>query len=135
MEANSDTVLYDGQSHSVGGFKTLEFTVGSNKYTVSGLSAGTTGTDAGEYAANITGTAVVTDAYGNDVTSEFAVKTVNGKLTVSKRNVTLTSATANKEYDGNALTDDTVTVSGDGFADGEGASYNVNALSSGFISK
>ncbi len=125
VEANSDTVLYDGQSHSVGGFKTLEFTVGSNKYTVSGLSAGATGTDAGEYAANITGTAVVTDAYGNDVTSEFTVKTVNGKLTVSKRNVTLTSATDSKQYDGTPLTSKVVTPGGEGWANGEGATYNV----------
>ena len=46
-------------------------------------------------------------------------------VSVGKRSVTLTSATAEKEYDGTPLTDSTVTVSGDGFAEGEGATYNV----------
>ena len=68
---------------------------------------------------------MVKDAAGNDVTSEFKVNTVNGKLTVDKRKVTLTSATDSKVYDGTELTSKDVAVSGDGFADGEGASYDV----------
>jgi len=50
---------------------------------------------------------------------------VDGTLEITKRQVTLTSATASKIYDGTALTKDEVTVGGDGFATGEGASYNV----------
>ena len=46
-------------------------------------------------------------------------------FTISKRNVTLTSATASKEYDGTPLTKHEVTVSSDGFAPGEGATYDV----------
>ena len=46
-------------------------------------------------------------------------------FTISKRNVTLTSATASKEYDGTPLTKHEVTVSGDGFAQGEDATYHV----------
>lgn len=46
-------------------------------------------------------------------------------FTISKRNVTLTSATASKEYDGTPLTNDEITVGGDGFAQGEGATYHV----------
>ena len=59
----------------VEGFETLEFTVGGNEYTVSGLSASVSGTDAGTYPSNVTGTAKVTDAAGNDVTSQFSVTT------------------------------------------------------------
>ena len=125
VEANSAAGKYDGTEKSVSGFKTLEFTVNGQKYTVSGLSAGASGTDAGEYPANVTGTAVVTDAEGNDVTNQFAVKTSNGTLTIEKRQVTLTSASDSKEYDGLPLTNDTVTVGGDKFADGEGATYTV----------
>lgn len=44
---------------------------------------------------------------------------------IYKRNVTLTSATASKEYDGTALTNDKITVGGDGFAQGEGATCTV----------
>ena len=49
----------------------------------------------------------------------------DGQLVIEKRKVTLTSGSGEKVYDGNALTNDTVTVGGDGFADGEGAAYDV----------
>ena len=44
---------------------------------------------------------------------------------ITKRSVTLTSATVSKVYDGSALTNTAITVSGDGFVEGEGASYEV----------
>ena len=50
----------------------------------------------------------------------------DGQLVIEKRKVTLTSASDEKVYDGTALTNGTVTVGGaDGFADGEGAAYDV----------
>ena len=42
---------------------------------------------------------------------------------ITPRDVTLTSGSATKEYDGTALTNDTVTA--EGFVNGEGATYNV----------
>ena len=44
---------------------------------------------------------------------------------ITKRSVTLTSATVSKVYDGSVLTNTSITVSGDGFVEGEGASYEV----------
>ena len=44
---------------------------------------------------------------------------------ITKRSVTLTSATVSKVYDGSALTNTSITVSGDGFVEGEGAFYEV----------
>lgn len=44
---------------------------------------------------------------------------------ITPRDVTLTSATDRKEYDGKALTNNNVEVSEDGFVDGEGATYHV----------
>ena len=44
---------------------------------------------------------------------------------ITKRLVTLTSVTVSKTYDGQALTNTSITVSGDGFVEGEGASYEV----------
>ena len=44
---------------------------------------------------------------------------------ITKRSVTLASATVSKVYDGSALTNTSITVSGDGFVEGEGASYEV----------
>ena len=49
----------------------------------------------------------------------------SGKLTIKKRTVTLTSATDSKPYDGTALTNDKVTVGGQGFAEGQDATYKV----------
>lgn len=124
VEANSGTATYDGQAHSAKGIKTNTFTFGNNTYTVSGLTTeDPEKTDAGTYTNNITGTAVVKDANGNDVTDQFTVKTTNGSLVINKKDVTLTSASETKPYDGTALTNDTVTATG--FVDGEGATYNV----------
>ena len=44
---------------------------------------------------------------------------------ITPRNVTLTSDTASREYDGTALTAKTLKVSGDGFAKDEGVTYDV----------
>ena len=50
----------------------------------------------------------------------------DGTLVINKRTVTLTSATAEKPYDGQPLENHKVTVGGEGFAAGEGvASYDV----------
>ena len=47
---------------------------------------------------------------------------------ITKRSVTLTSATVSKVYDGSALTNTSIAVSGDGFVEGEGASYEVTGF-------
>mgnify|MGYP002619962429 CR=1 FL=1 len=75
-------------------------------------------------------------SYSKDVTNAGTVTvTVTGKgnyegsfevtYQITKRNVTLTSADATKTYDGKALTNTSITVSGDGFVEGEGAEYKV----------
>ena len=83
VEANSKTVTYTGEEQSVSGFKTLEFTVDGQKYTVEGLSASAKGTDVGTYASKVDGKAVVKDAKNNDVTAQFDVKTVDGELVIT----------------------------------------------------
>ena len=125
--AKSDTQTYNGQTQTLSGFETLTFTLVENgqTYTVSGLTASGSGKDAGSYDVRVTGTAVVTDAYENNVTDQFSVKNQPGKLTIEPRTVILTSASDRKEYDGTPLTNSTVTVGGDGWVDGEGATYNV----------
>ncbi|MGM9592588.1 MAG: S-layer homology domain-containing protein [Oscillospiraceae bacterium] len=125
VQANSGSDKYDGTEKTVSGLVTDTFTVDGATYTVEGLTASAAGTDAGTYDSIVTGTPVVRDADGSDVTERFTVKTENGTLTISKRTVTLTSASDKKEYDGKALTNDNVTVGGDGFAANEGASYDV----------
>ena len=127
VEANSSTGnTYDGVEHAATGLKTSEFTVDGQKYTVEGLNTSDPkAVNAGEYANTISGTPVVKDANGNDVSSQFAVTLVPGKLEIAKRSVTLTSVSESRVYNGEALTNDGVTVGGDGFVAGEGAVYNV----------
>lgn len=81
--AKSGTFVWDGTEKSVSGFKTLDFIVNGNEVTVLGLNAEGSGTDAGTYPVEITGTAVVSDAEGNDVSNQFDVTAVDGTLTIT----------------------------------------------------
>ena len=112
--AKSDEVTYDGNNHVVDGFNSLTI----DGYTVSGLSASVSGTDAGTYNNVITGVATVTKD-GKDVTDRVVVTKQNGTLTINKRQVTLTSEGGSKPYDGTALTKPVVAIGGDGFVNGE----------------
>ncbi len=103
VKANSAEFTYDGNEHAVEGFETLEFTVDGNEYTVSGLSASVSGTDAGTYPNNVTGTAKVVDAAGNDVTSQFSVTTESGSLVINKAKATIAPKDATRAYDGTDL--------------------------------
>jgi uncharacterized repeat protein (TIGR02543 family) len=68
----------------------------------------------------------ILDSAGTEIaTSNFVITVTDGTLTVDKRNVVLTSASATKQYDGTALTEGTVTTSEDGFAEGEGVAITV----------
>lgn len=124
ITADDVTVKYDGQPHGENGYS---ITMGSlvdghaATVTISGSK-----TDAGEYEELLvpSGTKIV-DAKGKDVTSYYDISYEDGKLTITKRDVTLTSASASKVYDGTPLTKPEVTVGGDGFVEGEGATYNV----------
>ena len=106
VTANSNTLQYNGEVQKVEGFK--EVTGG---YVVTGLTAVAEGKDADTYKTNITGTARVTKD-GVDVTDKVIVKVNKGTLTISKREVTLTSQTASKPYDGTPLTRPDVTITG-----------------------
>ena len=55
-----------------------------------------------------------------DVTENYVITREDGTLTVTRRQVTITADSAEKEYDGTALTDSGYTISGDGFINGEG---------------
>ena len=119
VTANSNTLQYNGEEQKVEGLKVV--TAG---YEVTGLKAEAKGTNFGTYDTVITGTATVTKD-GVDVTDKVIVNVNKGTLTISKRDVTLTSGSASRVYNKEALTNGEVTVSGDGFAKNEGATYTV----------
>ena len=124
IKGNSAEVKYDGQIHEVTGY-TVE-SISDNKYTSRDFTfkgnATVSGKDFGTYQMNLK-ESDFENTNKNFSNVKFVVE--DGALEITKRNVTLISATAEKVYDGTALTNDTVTVSGDGFVDGEGATYKV----------
>jgi uncharacterized membrane protein len=141
VEAGSASYVYDGEEHTVDGFKNESMTyavvVGDEiqYFTVEGLSVeAVTAKDyvAGGYPVNITGTAVVRDSNGNDVSDQFEIEPKAGTLTITQRPVMLRSESAQKTYDGTPLRAekviDSFNVSGSteaaGFVGGDGATYN-----------
>ena len=120
---HNGSAKYDGIEHTVTGYdvsisnplyKETDFTFSGN--------AEVKGTDAGSYDMELKA-----EDFTNNNTNfaNVTFEIVNGTLTISKRQVTLTSASDSKAYDGTALTNQKVTVGGDGFAEGEDASYDV----------
>ena len=115
---------YSGEEQSVTGYDVTSISndlYTKDNFTFTGT-AEAKGTDAGPYKMGLKA-ADFANTSKNFTTVEFVVS--DGSLTIAKRNVTLTSASASKPYDGKPLTNDTVTVGGDGFANGEGATYKV----------
>lgn len=107
---------YDGEAHSISAAaikdgSTLHYSTDNENWSADNP----TFTDAGTY------TVYVYATNPNFTDTEI----ISATVTISKRDVTLTSATASKVYDKTPLTDSTVTVGGDGFVTGEGATYDV----------
>ena len=118
LEANSATLSYNGKAQSVSGF-----TGAPEDADFSAITVDATGTDAETYPAEFAKGTVGTV----DVTEKYIVTAANnGQLVITPRSVTLTSASDSKVYDGNALTNDTVTAVG--FVKGEGATYDVTGI-------
>ena len=104
VTANSATETYDGTEKTASGVTGTTSTNDKGaQFTVEGLSASVSGTDAGTYPNNVTGTAKVTDAAGNDVTSQFSVTTESGSLVINKAKATIAPKDATKAYDGTDL--------------------------------
>lgn len=126
IKGNTASVTYDGQLHKVDGYDASSISNSlytANDFTYNGV-AKAEGTDAATYPMNLAETRFE-NTNTNFKNVRFEVVT-DGSLTISKRPVTLTSADLTKVYDGTVLTngDTPVTVGGDGFADGEGATYD-----------
>ena len=117
ITANSASKIYDGTPLTNNGFTfTKDVLVEGDVLTavVEGSA-----TNVGDPGVNKVTSYVVTRG-NKDVTGNYTfTDSVDGKLTINKRTVTLTSETASKEYDGTPLTKPDVTVTGDGFVAGE----------------
>lgn len=145
-ETDNYTIKYENATLTIGRSQTLVGTVslgdwkyGEEQQTETwNVNGGDNDYDAPTYSYKVKGAADST--YTNVKPSnagEYTVKATWAKtnncpkisatadFTISKRNVTLTSATDSKPYDGKPLTNDEITVDGDGFAKDEGATYHV----------
>ena len=128
ITGKQESKVYNGSEQKAIGFTIDSISNGLYKSSDFSLKAGVVaeakGTDANTtaYSMDLTG-----DSFENKSKNFSNVKfdVTDGSLTITKRDVTLTSANASKPYDGTALTNKNVTVGGNGFADGEGATYNV----------
>ena len=115
---------YDGTEHVVTGYDVTS--ISNRLYTAADFvfngKAEVKGIDAGSYPMLLKSADFVNTSKNFDKVT-FVI--VDATLEIEKREVTLTSASDEKVYDGKALTNDEVTVSGDGFAEDEGAYCGV----------
>lgn len=141
ITADSYSEKYDGDTHSKNSYQLV--VDGGTPINVTGATH--TFSNGDVLTVNINGS--ITHVAESDVTNEitsytimhgttdmmtegcYTVTTTNGKLTVTCRNITLTSGSDSKTYDGTPLSKETVEVTGDGFVSGEGATYsNFNSI-------
>lgn len=101
----SKTVAYNGQEQTITGI-TPSGLVDGHSY--EGLTYKASGIDAGSYDGEFSGTAIIKDAQGNDVTKNYTVSTKIGALTIEQINetvtVTITGKTQTVTYDGDEHT-------------------------------
>ena len=127
IKGKTDSVMYDGKLHFVFGFDAepgnkLYNPLKDMQFNGTDVDMTAEGTDAGEYKMGLE-VSDFTNTSKNFTNVKFEV-VEDGKLEIKKRSVKLTSASDEKVYDGKPLTNETVAVGGDGFADGEGATYD-----------
>ena len=124
IKENSGTEKYDGTEKTVTGYEVIS--ISDPKYLETDFAfegnAEVKGTDAGTYNMELK-QEDFTNINRNFKNVVFVIE--DGTLTITKRNVTLTSADDSKCYDGTPLTNDKITVTGDGFAEGESVTCKV----------
>lgn len=141
--SNGDTAYYDGTLQSVTGFAVNVIPDKSDANLANAdklfpqISAGVSGTDAGKYTSKFSlldpidgWTAVKPEGLKGqtDINGQYyVVSAKEGKLTIAKRPVTLTSETASKPYDGTPLTRPDVIIGGEGFVTGEVVADSIKA--------
>ena len=127
LTANSDTKTYNGKNQSVSGYTCavaemkngrLEYVpwTGEKPLIFDGISASGSGKDVNEKGYQVT---FNESPIGEHDDLYYVIESQTGTLTITPRQVTLTSETASKPYDGTELTRPVVAVTGDGFVDGE----------------
>ena len=123
ITAHGDTFKYDGIEKDLSGY---DVTTNNSLYTEADFtftgSSELKGKNVGTYRTNMKASDFA-NANANFENVIFVVN--NGTLNITPRSITLTSADGEKKYDSTALTNDTVTITGDEFVEGEGVNITV----------
>ena len=121
FKAPSDSKTYDGTPLEAGAVTVTGLPRG---YTFAATASGSQ-TDAGSSETTVTSYKIL-DTDGKDVTSNFTnIKTENGTLTVNPADVTVTTGSASKAYDGKPLTNEEASISGLADADKDAVTVTV----------
>ena len=123
VNGNTSRVKYNGNEQTLEGYTPTSPSTMFDKEKVdySGKPAVASGTNAGVYTMGLN--AEYFSYKDSRVNATFVV--ADGTLTIAPRDVTVTSASATKVYDGTALTNNGITISGDGFVTGETPAFRV----------
>ena len=123
VTGNSLDAVYDGTVKSVSGYTVSGLPEG---YTLNGITTSDpSGTVAGTYYNNVSSGGVVRNAQNEDVTSQFDIRRVNGRMVIAKRPVTISPINDSKEYDNNAATDPEFTATVTGLVGNETLNYTL----------
>ena len=126
ITADSKTREYNGEALTDNGYTFTEGVLVNGDILHVVVKGSVTDVDEGEVVNKITSYYVTTRDGSRDVTKNYTFEEpVNGTLKITPREITLTSGSDEKIYDGTPLTNSTVTVGAPGFVDGEGATYTV----------
>ena len=115
----SQEILYDAEEHTVAGIEEEELVIDGNTYRLNIVDKPATGRTVGVYPHAEILSAVIYDSDGNDVTAQFNLIIRHGTLIIKCRNITLISASGEKEYDGIPLSVGKLEIQGDGLVAGD----------------
>lgn len=119
LKGKSENYIYDGIVHSLEGFEENSFIINGHLFLVSGLISAVSSLHVGKINTEISGTPVVTDENGNDVTEQFDIRILPGTLCILPRKIKMISGSARQSYNGSNLVNLKVDILGEGFCSGE----------------
>lgn len=120
LQLESQLSLYNGSLQKYEHSLNSDIEVNGKVYHVSGIKGVAEGTDAGHYTMNLSGSALVINENGKDVSNQFEVSVIPGSLHINYREILIESGSSTRQYDGTILENSEILISGEGFAEGEG---------------
>ena len=102
ITADSQSWVYDGKAHTANTYKISSGSLASGDKLEVTFKSSSSITNVGS-TSNVIEKVLVKNSSGQDVTANYKITKVDGKLTVTKFDITLTAVSDSKDYDGKAL--------------------------------